>query len=286
MQLQKATRKKVKIKMSLASPTGFGKTYSALLLAYGITGDWTKIAVIDSENESASLYSDLGEFYTIPLAPPFTTEKYIEAIEACQKGGIECCIIDSITHVWKGSGGIIEYQGKLGGRYQDWLKATPIYQKWLDTILQSPMHMITTVRKKQAYEIVENNGKKAVEKKGMEDEIRDGYDYEMTVAFEITSDKHMAKASKDRTRLFTDKPEFVITSETGKLIKQWCEQGAEPEKPLISDTQFKQLTDRVDKGEIAAYAKAITMFRFTDEQLMVLEEKHSMAKQIKNGLPA
>lgn len=57
-------------------------------------------------------------------------------------------------------------------------------------------------------------------------------------------------------------------------------------KPLISVAQYKQLIDRVDKGEIAAYAKAITMFRFTDEQLMVLEEKHSMAKQIKDGLPA
>ena len=67
MQLIKATRKKVKIKMLLTSPTGFGKTYSALLLAYGITGDWSKIAVIDTENDSASLYSYLGAFHTIQM---------------------------------------------------------------------------------------------------------------------------------------------------------------------------------------------------------------------------
>jgi hypothetical protein len=36
----------------------------------------------------------------------------------------------------------------------------------------------------------------------MEDEIRDGYDYEMTIAFEIVNDRHMARASKDRTELF------------------------------------------------------------------------------------
>ena len=58
MQLQTATRKRVKIKMSISSPTGFGKTVSALRLAYGITKDWKKIAVIDTENESASLYAN------------------------------------------------------------------------------------------------------------------------------------------------------------------------------------------------------------------------------------
>lgn len=285
MELKKATRKKVKIKMSISSPTGFGKTYSALLMAYGITGDWTKIAVIDSENESASLYSDLGAFYTIPLKPPFTTDQYIKAIKLCEKESIEVCVIDSVTHVWKGAGGVLEYQGKLGGRYQDWLKATPLYQEWLDTILQSPMHIITTIRKKQAYEMVEDNGKKKVEKKGMEDEIRDGYDFEMTVAFELINEKHLAKAAKDRTRLFTDKPEFVITSETGKLIKEWCEQGAEPDKPMISDPQFKQLIDRVDKGEIAAYAKAVSMFRFAEDQLTVLDEKYEIAKSKQNHEP-
>jgi hypothetical protein len=51
-----------------------------------MTGDWSKICVIDTENESASLYADLGKYYTIPIAPPFTPEKYIEAIKACEKG--------------------------------------------------------------------------------------------------------------------------------------------------------------------------------------------------------
>jgi superfamily II DNA or RNA helicase len=49
MNLKVATRQKVKLRMSLASPTGFGKTYSALKIAHGITGDWAKIAVIDTE---------------------------------------------------------------------------------------------------------------------------------------------------------------------------------------------------------------------------------------------
>lgn len=87
MKLQTASRMKVKIKMNIASPSGFGKTYSSLLLAYGITGNWEKIAVIDTENDSASLYSNLGLFKTLRLDAPYSPDRYIEAITACEKAG-------------------------------------------------------------------------------------------------------------------------------------------------------------------------------------------------------
>lgn len=225
MQLQKAERKQVKLRLNISSPSGFGKTYGALQIAYGLTSSWETICIIDAENRSASLYSHLGNFNTIPLTPPFTTERYIQAIKICEEAGMEVIIIDSISHVWNGEGGLLEYQNSLGGRYQDWAKATPLYQKWLNTILQSKCHIITTTRKKQAYNLVTDNNKTKVEKAGLEDEIRNGYDYEMTLALEIINDKHMAKASKDRTQLFMDKPEFLITVNTGVQIKEWCNRG-------------------------------------------------------------
>jgi len=227
MELKKAERKRVKLRLNIASPSGYGKTYSALLIAYGITKNWKSIAVIDSENDSASLYAYLGEYQTLLLAPPFTPDRYIQAIKVCEDAGMEVIIIDSITHVWKGAGGILEYQNALGGRYQDWAKATPLYQKWLNAILQSKCHVITTNRKKQGYNMITEGNKTKVEKAGLDDEIRDGYEYEMTISLEIINDKHMAKASKDRTGLFSGKPEFIITSDTGKQILQWCNQGAE-----------------------------------------------------------
>jgi hypothetical protein len=235
MKLQLATREQVKLRMSISAPTGFGKTYGALLIAYGMTGDWSKIAVIDTENKSASLYAHLGKYYTIPLAPPYTAAKYMEAISVCEQGGIEVIIIDSVTHLWKGEGGLLEYQNSLGGRYQDWAKTTPLYQKWLNKILHSSAHVITTMRKKQAYAMVQEGGKSKVEKKGMEDEIRDGYDYEMTIAFEIINDNHMAKSTKDRTQIFDGQQEFVITPEVGQRIKAWCESGAEPVAPYVPE---------------------------------------------------
>src|SRR5690606_20421797 len=99
-QLKKATRKAVKLKLNLSAPSGAGKTYSALRMGYGLVGDWSKIAVIDTENGSASLYSHLGDFNTIDLTPPFTPEKYMEAIDLCVEAGMELVIIDSSTHEW------------------------------------------------------------------------------------------------------------------------------------------------------------------------------------------
>jgi hypothetical protein len=241
MLLQNAERKRVKLRLNIASPSGFGKTYGALLIAYGITGNWQKIGVIDTENDSASLYSDLGNYKTIRFDPPFTTERYIEAIKLCEDAGMEVIIIDSITHVWKGAGGLLEYQNSLGGRYQDWAKATPLYQKWLNAILQSKCHVITTNRKKQGYNMITEGNKTKVEKVGMEDEIRDGYEYEMTLAIQILNDKHLTKASKDRTGLFVDKPEFVITTTTGKTILDWCNAGVKTqEQNQVSSIQIEQ----------------------------------------------
>lgn len=246
MQLQVASRKKAKIKMAISSPTGFGKTYSALLIAYGMTKDWTKIAVIDSENQSAELYSDLGPYNVIPMTPDYTVDKFCQAVKLCTDAGIEVIIVDSTYHYWHGKGGMLEYNNNLGGRYQDWAKTNKVYSRWLDTILQTPVHFICTSRKKQAYEIVKQDGKTTVEKKGMEDEVRNGFDYEMTVAFDIINDKHFVQPAKDRTRLFTGKQEFVITSETGEMIMKWCEEGI----PVPVD----ELAQTTARSIAAAYA--------------------------------
>jgi archaellum biogenesis ATPase FlaH len=267
MQLQTAERKKVKLRLNIASPSGFGKSYGALLIAYGITNNWQRIAVIDTENNSASLYAHLGDFKTLSLTPPFTAERYIEAIKICEAANMEVIIIDSITHVWKGQGGILEYQNSLGGRYQDWAKATPLYQKFLNAILQSSCHIITTNRKKQGYNMITENNKTKVEKAGLDDEIRDGYEYEMTIALEIINDKHLCKASKDRTGLFVDKTEFIITPSTGKQILEWCNAGKESVIQSTSESVEETLKTKISVcktvEELLALFKAQT---FTVQQ--------------------
>ena len=226
MQLKQSQRQQVKLRLGLSGASGFGKTKSALLLAYGMTNDWNKIAVIDTENSSASLYSDLGNYQVLDLSAPYSPERYIKAIELCEKSGISVVIIDSVSHEWNGTGGCLDIHEKLGGRFQDWANVTPRHQAFIDKILHSSCHIITTTRRKIDYSLdVGSNGKTQVVKHGTKEITRDGFEYELTINFELVNDNHLAKASKDRTGLFMNKPEFVITPETGKLLLNWCNSG-------------------------------------------------------------
>lgn len=222
MQLIKASRKNAKIKMALQAPSGAGKTYSSLLIAFGLCNDWSKIAVIDTENHSSELYSHLGKYNVLHVEEPFTPERYIEAIQLCEKGGMEVVIIDSITHEWMN---ILEAHSKMtGNSYTNWSKLTPRHNAFVNYILQSPIHIIGTIRSKQEYVLSEKNGKQVPEKVGLKGVTRDGMDYEFTLVFEIDI-KNNAIATKDRTSIFKGTPEFVITSKTGKKILDWCNDG-------------------------------------------------------------
>lgn len=294
MELKKATRSKVKLRLGLSSVSGGGKTYSALLLAHGLCADWSKTAVIDTENNSASLYSDLGDFNTIELQPPYNPERYVEAIRACEDAGMEVIIVDSITHEWDGKGGILQISDSMpGNSFANWAKLTPRHQSFIDAILQSKCHVITTVRRKQDYEMTKDaNGKVNVQKLGLKEVTREGFEYEVTINFELDI-KHNATASKDRTRLFMDKPAFIITPDTGKLIKQWCESGVDApmqtsynhtvletkEKPLITNKTLKLACARLEsgkeieaaEGELPLYDKLLNAYSFEATQRRTLD---------------
>jgi hypothetical protein len=210
--------------MGLQGPSGSGKTYSALLLAYGLSGNWESIAVIDTENHSAELYSHLGPFQVVNLTNPFSPERYIEAIDLCIKSGIEVVIIDSISHEWEF---LLDYHASLhGNSFTNWAKVTPRQNAFVQKLLQSPIHVISTIRTKQDYVLSEKNGKMVPEKVGLKSVQRDGLDYEFSLVFDLDI-KNYASASKDRTGLFNGMPEFKITTETGVTINNWCNEGAE-----------------------------------------------------------
>lgn len=228
--LRKATRQKAKIKLGLSSVSGGGKTYSGILIGKGLAkGDLSKLAIIDTENNSADLYAHLGDYNVLPLQPPYSPESYIRAIAECESAGMEVIMIDSITPEWEGKGGCLEIHSSMtGNSYTNWSSVTPRHQAFIQAILQSKCHVITTVRRKQDYEMNKNeNGKTTVTKAGLKEITRDGFEYELTANLELDI-KHNATASKDRTGLFADKLSFVPSEETGRLILEWCESGAEP----------------------------------------------------------
>lgn len=224
MHLQKASRKKAKIKLCLQGPSGSGKTYSALLLAYGLCNDWAKICVIDTENHSADLYSQLGEYNTISLTGPYTPERYMQAIEVCVKAGIEVIIIDSLSHEWEY---IINFHASLSGNsFTNWGKVTPRHNEFIQRLLDTDKHVIATVRTKQDYVLNERNGKMVPEKIGLKPIQRDDLEYLFTLTFEIDKN-HIAQSTKDRTGLFSNKQGQVINEDTGKSILEWCNYGKE-----------------------------------------------------------
>jgi len=281
LQLRKATRQKAKIRLGLSSVSGGGKTYSSILIAKGLATSMDKIALIDTENGSGDLYANLGDYNVITLEAPYTPERYIEAITACENAGMEVIIIDSITHEWDGKGGILEISNSMtGNSYTNWAKLTPRHQSFIDKILQCKAHVITTVRRKQDYEMTTNSqGKLVPQKVGLKEVTREGFEYELTVNLELDTN-HNATTSKDRTGLFIDKPEFKPSEETGKLLLDWCENGVEPIKEILTLnskqlekllTQSKFSIERhlnaIEEGKLNATAEQVAQLNIYLETL-------------------
>ncbi len=204
--------------MAIEGPAGSGKTYGALLMAFGITKDWTKIAVIDSENGSADLYANLGPYNVLTISD-YNPETYIDAINVCNHAGMEVIIIDSISHSWDC---LLEQHASMAGNsFTNWNKITPRQNDLIQRILNVPCHVICTMRTKQDYVLSEKNGKMVPEKVGLKAVMRDGVDYEFTIVLDLNI-KHHASESKDRTGLFMGKPDFIITPTAGDAILRWC----------------------------------------------------------------
>ncbi len=243
MNIRKAQRRQAKIKMALQGPSGSGKTYSALKIAQGITC-WDNICVIDTENNSADLYSDLGPYNVLQITKPYTPEKYILALAECESKGMEVIIIDSLSHEWDGEGGILDiHSGMAGNSFTNWSKVTPRHNALVQRILNSSAHIIATFRTKQDYVLTDKNGKMVPEKVGLKSITRDGMDYEFTIVLDIDV-AHNCTASKDRTGLFISEPPFHATEDTGKRIYDWCHDGALDVKSQIeSCTDIQELKD-------------------------------------------
>ena len=238
MQFIKATRKKAKLRLAITGPSGSGKTLGALMIAKGLGG---RIAVLDTEHGSASLYSQPmtlknGKVFTPPdfdaleLSPPYSPERYIQAIKAAQAAGYQTLVIDSTTHEWNGSGGCLEINEEQarakfrGNTWSAWNETTPRHRAFIDAMLQADMHIIATGRSKTETAQTEENGRKKVVRLGMKTEQRDGFEYEFTAVLDLVHDGHYAAASKDRTGLFTGDSR-PLSESTGAEILHWLESG-------------------------------------------------------------
>lgn len=226
---RKAEKRQVKLKLGIQGPSGSGKTWGALALAKNLWPE-AKVMVLDTENESASLYADNFAFDTIPLDPPFESSRYEACIDYAVNNGYDVLIMDSVTHQWDGEGGILLRKNELDKRpgsnsYTNWNSFTPEHTQFVEKIKQAPIHVIATMRSKQDYALEQgNNGKSKPVKLGFAPIQREGFDYEFTLVFDVQMD-HKAVAIKNRTGLFGDKPLNLADEKVAKAIKGWLENG-------------------------------------------------------------
>lgn len=282
-EIVRASRSQARLRLGLTAPSGGGKTWSGLLVAKGIveylleTGGLAgtvegKIGVIDTERNSAQLYSHLCPFDTIALDPPYTVDRYLSALRQLERAGYAVVVIDQVTHAWSGAGGILEIvdraaSGMGANSFNAWSTGTPEYQRFVDGLLSSSCHLICTMRQKTKWDITERQNKagklvKTPVRIGMAPEQRAGFEYEFTTLLGLEVETHAASVLKDRSGVFPENEKFRLDEAWGRRLGQWFTTGAalEPEfvPPLeqlqavvkTAATRFEQVANGPDLARV------------------------------------
>jgi hypothetical protein len=235
--------------IGLAGGTGSGKTFSAMRMAAGISGD-KPFAVIDTEAKRALHYADQFNFDHGDLLPPFSPQTYAEAILAADAAKYPCIVVDSTSHEWAGEGGVLEmHEAELDRMAGDdwkkreackmaaWIKPKMDHKKMVQRLLQVRAHLILCFRAEEKIEMVrdEETKKMVIQPKvsltginGWMPVCEKNLPFELTASFLLTADapgmpKSIKLEAQHRVMFPTDKP---ISEESGKLIAAWAAGGA------------------------------------------------------------
>ena len=222
----------------------------------------------------------IGEYNTIDLTPPFDPQIFIDAIHMAENHGMDVIIIDSLSHAWAGAGGALDMQGKAAERTSSWAAwrtVTPLHNKLVDAMLQSPCHVIANMRAKMEYQQTEENGKKAVKAIGMGVVMRDGIEYEFTVSFMLDYN-HVASSTKDRTGMFDGKY-FTIDANTGKQMYEWLSSGAPAQ---AEETSVPAPTAAPAAESDEQIQKAVAAVDALIKPLVTAENKTEIVEKIKS----
>ena len=243
-----AVRENVGLIIGLAGASGSGKTYTAMRLASGICGG-EPFAVIDTEAGRAKHYAEAFKFDHGDLAPPFRPDAYAEAIGAADKAGYPMIVVDSVSHVWAGDGGVLDWQDeeltRMAGddwkkreacKMAAWIKPKMSHKHMVQRLLQVRAHLILCFRAEEKIEMIRgDDGKLKIVPKitptglsGWVPVCEKNLPYELTASFLLTADapgipKPIKLQEQHRALFPLDKP---ITEESGRLIAQWAAGGS------------------------------------------------------------
>lgn len=272
---QRAQRKKAKLRMSIAGISGTGKTWSALEIASGMYPKG-KIALLDSEAGRGELYGEDFVYDCAQISAPFSPRKYIDAIRNAEKSGYDVLVIDSLSHAWVGDGGVLSIVESAGGQFQNgWKRGTPEHNALVEAIVQSKIHIIMTMRSKADYVIeINEKGKNAPRKVGLAPVQRDGLEYEMTIAMDMSHD-HLAHVTKDNTQLYDQ--QFIKPSKLmGEQIMSWLNSGKDmtEEFDVLIDTVVENINYSESMDELKMiFSNAKELLSHLDNFSLIIEAK-------------
>jgi hypothetical protein len=267
MEFRRATKRQSKARMVITGPTGSGKTFTALSIAKHL-GD--RIAVIDTEQGSASLYSDQFNFDVLELTSNYHPDRYVKAITEAANAGYEVCIIDSISHEWNGKGGVLDI---AGGKFTGWKDARPAHESFVACIIsmRMKMHIIATARSAMEYvQEKDASGKQVVNKVGMEAKT----DKDMTYEFDVQGEMdhmHNMHIGKTRCPAFDGQSYYKPGKEIAHTLIEWLK--VEPYDPQPARVAISRLATATDADK----AKAETLIERDD--LVALYNEVSARKQ-------
>lgn len=275
-----ARRANVPLVIGLPGPSGGGKTYTALLLARGMAGPDGKVVTIDTENGRSQMYADVGAPWEwIDFQPPFSPERYVEAIKAGEAQKPAVIVLDSMSHEYESEGGLFDIveeflQRKAGDdsrkrsalSFQSWNEAKQRHKKMLLHILRLRCHLVICMRAQDKVELVKENGQlKAVPKKSMTGV--DGWEpicerrlpYELTASLLLLPSApgvpHPIKLPEGLKRLVPlDRP---LSEETGAVLAKWAAgETAVPTPAEVGEltVELLKLADERGVGEKALQA--------------------------------
>lgn len=215
-----STERDLKARIILQGASGSGKSYSALLLAYGLCKDYSKVAVIETGYRASVHYRYLGPFHIVPIQAPYSSEKFLDALEQCTKAGLEVVILDTLSAEWIGAGGVVD-------RLRNQEDCMHYHEALIEAIQHSPAHIIATLQTTEEYVLTNVKGRPAVEKVGLAPLQGPGihYHFDTVLALDCI---HKAKCLKDRTSFFEEHSGTIITEELASLFPSWLTQQPTP----------------------------------------------------------
>jgi hypothetical protein len=225
-QFQKAARKSTKIRMAIVGVSGSGKTMTALTAAKGLANGG-KIAVVYTESNSIDFYSDLFDFDKKVLEY-YSPDEYIKGISMAEDNGYAVVVIDSLSHAWIGKGGLLamhsrEMSSGVGNSFTAWGNVTPEYQRLMDKILNSSIHVIATMRRKTDYVMQENSkGKMAPVKVGLTPVMKPDTEYEFDMVAEMDM-QHRFHVSNTKIEWLDGKQVIKPTAKWFEPLRVWLD---------------------------------------------------------------